>query len=228
MSLPAALPRPAALIFDLDGTLVDTAPDLARATNELRQHHGLPPLEYEVIRAEVSHGGSALVTLALGHDLDHPEHAAERTRLLDFYARDVAAHSVLFPGYDALIEACQRSGLPWGIVTNKPRQFAEPLIAALELTPGCLLCADDLPVKKPHPEPLFEAARRLDAAAGECWYLGDHDRDMQAARAAGMLAVAVRYGYVRDGDDVDAWPADVWFDTSEEVVNAALRAAGLH
>ncbi|MGS0465918.1 HAD hydrolase-like protein [Cobetia marina] len=96
MSLPAALPRPAALIFDLDGTLVDTAPDLARATNELRSHHALPELSYEVIRAEVSHGGSALVRLALGHDIDHPSHAEERTRLLDFYARDVAAHSELF------------------------------------------------------------------------------------------------------------------------------------
>lgn len=228
MSHHTALPRPAALIFDLDGTLVDTAPDLARATNELRQHHGLLPLDYDIIRAEVSHGGSALVMLALGYDLDHPLHGQERTRLLDFYARDVAAESVLFPGYDVLIEACQRTSLPWGIVTNKPRQFAVPLIEALQLTPGCLLCADDLPVKKPHPDPLWEAARRLNVEASECWYLGDHDRDMQAARAAGMLAVAVRYGYVRVGDDVDAWPADIWFDTSEEVVNAALRATGLN
>lgn len=227
MNRQSALPRPAALIFDLDGTLVDTAPDLARATNELRLHHGLDALDYEVIRAEVSHGGSALVMLALGLGLDDPLHADERSRLLDFYARDVAAESVLFPGFDSLIERCQNAGLPWGIVTNKPRQFAEPLIAALGLTPGCLLCADDLPVKKPHPEPLWEAARQLKVEPAHCWYLGDHDRDMQAARAAGMLAVAVRYGYVRDGDDVDSWPADVWFDTSEEVVNAALRAAEL-
>lgn len=212
--------RPAALLFDLDGTLVDTAPDLARATNALRAHHGLAPLPYRVIRAQVSNGGSALVTLALGLAKEAAGHDPARTFLLAAYGQAVADESRVFPPLSPLLADWEAAGLPWGIVTNKPRAYAEPLVDAMALTPGALLCADDLPVKKPDPAPLLEAARRLGVAPHACWYLGDHLRDMQAARAAGMAAVAVGWGYVEEGDDYRLWPADLWFETGEALAAA--------
>lgn len=214
--------RPYALLFDLDGTLVDTAPDLARATNALRAHHGLPALPYPVIRAQVSNGGSALVTLALGLEKEHADHGAARDFLLAAYGSDVAKESRVFPPLRRLLTAWEARQQPWGIVTNKPRAYAEPLIASLNLAPGALLCADDLPVKKPAPEPLWEAARQLGAAPQHCWYIGDHLRDMQAARNAGMMAIAVGYGYIEEGDDFRLWPANRWYETSEALLAALL------
>jgi len=216
---------PHALLFDLDGTLVDTAPDLARATNTLRNHHGFEPLPYPLIRAQVSNGGSALVALALGFDTTHPEHDQARQFLLDAYGQAVAEESCLFPHLDRLLASWEEQHRPWGIVTNKPRAYAAPLVDALGLAPGTLFCADDLAVKKPAPEPLWAAAEELSTSPGRCWYIGDHLRDMQAARAAGMVAVAVGYGYIAEGDDYRQWPADLWFETCEELVEALLETA---
>ncbi|MGO2133249.1 MAG: HAD-IA family hydrolase [Halomonas sp.] len=213
MTIPLVLP--AALLFDLDGTLVDTAPDLAMATNALRQHHGLPPLDYPTIRAQVSNGGNALVTLALDIDTIHPGHMPARNFLLDAYGAAVAVHSCVFPGLDDLLDVWQEANRPWGIVTNKPRRYAEPLIEALKLSPGVLLCADDLPVRKPDPEPLLEAARRLEVSPQDCWYIGDHQRDIEASLAANMPAIAVAYGYLNDPREALGWQADVCFDTPQ-------------
>ena len=217
---------PLAVLFDLDGTLVDTAPDLARATNALRTHYGLAPLPYEQIRRQVSNGGSALVTLALALEHGTPEHDTARQFLLDSYAEAVAVDSRVFDPLDQWLMDWHGSQRPWGIVTNKPRMYTEPILEALALAPGALLCADDLSVKKPHPEPLWEAARRLGVAPSECWYVGDHVRDMQAAKAAGMTAVAVGYGYISEEDDYQQWPADLWFETCSTLVEA-LRALNL-
>jgi phosphoglycolate phosphatase len=217
---------PLALLFDLDGTLVDTAPDLARATNALRAHHDLPALPYPVIRAQVSNGGSALVTLALGLEKEHADHADARHFLLEAYGRALALESRVFPPLDRLLAYWEAAGRPWGIVTNKPRAYAEPLLDDLGLAPGALLCADDLPVRKPDPEPLREAARRLGTAPADCWYIGDHLRDIQAAKAAGMAAIAVGYGYIMEGEDYRDWPADQWFETSDALV-AALSEQGI-
>lgn len=217
------LTAPQGLLFDLDGTLIDTAPDLARATNTLRRHHGLAPLPFETIRAQVSNGGSALVTLALGLEFDHPEHMTARAFLLDAYGREVAVESQVFTGLERLLERWALPPRAWGIVTNKPRTYAAPLIDALGLTPGVLLCADDLPVKKPEPEPLWEAARQLAIAPRDCWYIGDHIRDMQAAHAAGMAAIAVGYGYIDDTEDRQSWNADAWFERPSDLVEALLQ-----
>ncbi|WP_251978080.1 HAD-IA family hydrolase [Salinicola avicenniae] len=210
----SSAPTPQAVLFDLDGTLVDTAPDLAEATNRLRDHHDLPRLPYETIRQQVSNGGSALVTLALGLEPTHSAHAAARDFLLERYAEAVAIHSQVFPGLQPLLARWEAAGRAWGIVTNKPRRYAVPLVETLGLKPGSLLCADDLPVKKPDPAPLLLAARQLQVAPTACWYVGDHRRDMQAARAAEMYAVAVRYGYIPTEETTDNWPADCWFETS--------------
>ncbi|WP_328717519.1 HAD-IA family hydrolase [Halomonas elongata] len=220
--MTSSLPTPEALLFDLDGTLVDTAPDLARATNALRAHHGMPALPYPTIRTQVSNGGSALVALALGLDKDHPDHAAARDFLLARYGEAVAVESVVFPPLDRLLESWQEARRPWGIVTNKPRAYAAPLVAELGLRPDVLLCADDLPVKKPDPAPLLEAARRLGVAPEHCWYVGDHRRDIEAAHAAGMTAVAVGYGYMEVENDHRDWSADLCVDTAEELTQALL------
>lgn len=217
---------PEAVLFDLDGTLVDTAPDLAAATNALRRHHGLLPLPFEVIRGQVSNGGSALVTLALGLEAEHPDHNAARVILLDAYEQALATHSRVFAPLDTWLDGWHREKRPWGIVTNKPRRYAAPLIETLGLRPGVLLCADDLPTKKPAPEPLWEAAKRLDTASKACWYVGDHVRDMQAAKAAGMTAVAVGYGYIAEEEDYRQWPADVWFDDCAALVKALSAGQG--
>ncbi|WP_110716358.1 HAD-IA family hydrolase [Salinicola acroporae] len=217
---PYTLPK--ALLFDLDGTLVDTAPDLAEATNRLREHHGMERLPYPVIRAQVSNGGSALVTLALDLASDHPQHAGARQYLLDRYAEVVADNSRVYPGLADLIARWEAETRGWGIVTNKPRAYAEPLIEALSLRPGVLVCADDLAVRKPEPEPLWFAARRLDVKPEECWYVGDHRRDMEAAERAGMTAIAVRYGYIPAEEPLGDWPAQRWFDTSESLADELL------
>lgn len=211
---------PQAILFDLDGTLVDTAPDLAQATNALRIHHGLDPLPFEVIRRQVSNGGSALVTLALGLEATSNGHPQARQFLLDAYEQAVAVHSRVFSPLDAWLKEWHGDQRPWGIVTNKPRRYTLPLLEALALQPGALLCADDLSVKKPAPEPLWEAARRLGVAPEQCWYIGDHARDIEAAVAAGMTAVAVGYGYISDEDDYQRWPADLWFAECEALVDA--------
>ncbi|WP_043525975.1 HAD family hydrolase [Litchfieldella xinjiangensis] len=216
---------PLGLLFDLDGTLVDTAPDLARATNALRAHHGLEALPYATIRAQVSNGGSALVTLALGLEKDTAGHDEARNFLLAAYGREVAVESRVFPGLERLLEAWSREPRGWGIVTNKPRAYAAPLLEALQVSPGALLCADDMPVKKPSPEPLWEAAHQLALPIDQCWYIGDHRRDMEAAKAAGMLAVAVGYGYLEESEDHASWPADVWYATPEALVEALLKDA---
>ncbi|WP_163575784.1 HAD-IA family hydrolase [Halomonas faecis] len=217
--------RPDALLFDLDGTLVDTAPDLARATNALRAHHGLSPLPYEVIRAQVSNGGSALVTLALGLEKTAEGHDDARDFLLAAYGESVAAESRVFPALTSLLTSWQAATRPWGIVTNKPRAYAAPLVAALALQPGVLVCADDLPVRKPDPAPLWHAAERLGVSAERCWYIGDHRRDMEAARYAGMVGVAVGYGYIALDEDYRDWPADRWFATGEALTAALLAPA---
>ncbi|SES16404.1 phosphoglycolate phosphatase [Vreelandella subterranea] len=211
---------PSAVLFDLDGTLVDTAPDLAVATNALRQHHGLAPLPFATIRTQVSNGGNALVSLALGDDLSVTHQAEARQFLLDAYEASVAVHSRVFSPLDQWLDAWHQQERPWGIVTNKPRRYTTPLLEALALTPGALLCADDLTAKKPDPLPLIEAARQLGINPQHCWYIGDHLRDMQAARAAGMTAVAVGYGYIAEGDDYRQWPAHCWYQQCAELVDA--------
>ena len=216
MSLPPARHR--AVLFDLDGTLLDTAHDLAQALNELRREQALAPLPFGRIRNFVSHGSSALVRLAFP-DADEREFLALRDRLLEIYRAALAVYTVPFEGMLELLERLEREGLPWGIVTNKPAFLTEPLLEQLALREraGAIVSGDTLAERKPHPAPLLYAARQLGVAPVSSVYVGDAERDVLAARAAGMRALVACFGYIGPEESPRAWPADAWVDSPLEI-----------
>ncbi|MEJ2523498.1 MAG: phosphoglycolate phosphatase [Gammaproteobacteria bacterium] len=186
----------AGVLFDLDGTLADTAPDLAAAVNALLKEEGRAPLPYEQIRPWVSWGAPRLVRLAFGEELAADELHSLRSRLLVFYEAGLCRHSRVFPDMLPVLDGLERAGLPWGIVTNKPGWLTEPLVAALGLSEraGTVISGDTLPYAKPHPMPLLHAARELGVARKHCLYVGDAARDIEAGRAAGMVAADRVFG----------------------------------
>ena len=205
----SAAPRGRALLLDLDGTLADTAPDMAAALNRLRREEGREPLPYAAVRPQVSHGGAALVRLAFGEP-PPDEFERLRQRFLALYREDLARDTALFAGFPFVLETLEAAGVPWGVVTNKPGWLTEPLMAALglETRAACIVAGDTLPERKPHPAPLLLAARLAGVSPDECIYAGDAERDIAAGRAAGMRTVAVRFGYLADGEDPAAWRPD--------------------
>jgi 2-phosphoglycolate phosphatase len=209
-----------AVLFDLDGTLLDTAPDLARALNRVRGDDGLAPLPFAAIRPHVSHGSTALI--ALGYDLEPgtPAFECRRQRLLDAYHAEVAVESRLFPGMAAVLDTLEARGLSWGIVTNKPGWLTTPLLAALDLDrrAGCVVSGDSTPHAKPHPEPLLAAAAAIGIPATQCLYVGDAERDVVAARAAGMAVLVALYGYLAPGDEPARWGATACIERAAELL----------
>lgn len=210
-----------AVLFDLDGTLIDTAPDFIRCLNELRVAEGMAPLPFDTIRCCVSDGARAMVRLGFGLEPDHPEYPERHRAFLDRYETGMAVDTRLFEGMEPLLATLEAAGIPWGIVTNKPVRFAEPLLAALGLAERCavLVCPDHVQDRKPHPEGLWLACERLGAAPERTLYVGDHERDIRAGRNAGMPTVAVRYGYVTEPETIDLWQADVVVDTVADLAN---------
>jgi phosphoglycolate phosphatase len=206
--------RISAVLFDLDGTLLDTAPDMAPALNQLRSEQDLPALPYEQVRAEVSNGSSGLLRLAFPAVQGAPLEDL-RTRLLDLYRARIAESTRPFPGFDLVLPALSSRGLRWGVVTNKPAFLTEPLLAALGLAQqaAVVVSGDTMPNRKPHPEPLLHAAQVLAVAPTACVYVGDAQRDIQSAQAAGMSSLVARYGYLGPGDDPLAWAPDACIDT---------------
>lgn len=207
-----------AVLFDLDGTLLDTAEDLAQALDRLRREEGLEPLAHRRVRGFVSHGSSALVRLAFP-SAPEPQFLRLRARLLELYGSALAVHTRPFPGTLELLERIERRGLRWGVVTNKPAALTGPLLTALGLgsRAGVVVSGDTLPERKPHPRPLLHAALQLEVAPSECVYVGDAERDVLAAKAAGMRAVVACFGYLAPEDDPRAWPADAWVDSPLEI-----------
>jgi phosphoglycolate phosphatase len=215
-----------AVLFDLDGTLLDTAPDMGDALNELLREHGLSPRTPADMRPWVSHGSHGLVRLGFP-DATGAVFDALRQRFLDLYALNVAAQTRLFDGGEELLDALEDWGIPWGIVTNKPGAYTQPLLAALALADraGVVVSGDTLPVRKPDPAPLRHAADALGVPPARTVYVGDAERDMQAARAAGMQAVVARFGYVTHPDATREWPQDLAIESLAEL--QAWLAAGV-
>ncbi len=210
---------PSTVLFDLDGTLIDTAPDFIRCLNELRQAHGLPALPAPHIRRSVSNGARAMIRVGFGLEPDHPDYLEKHTAFLDLYEAGVAVETTLFEGVDSILKDLEARGIPWGIVTNKPVRFAVPLIEALGLAARCstLICPDHVTNRKPHPEALILACREVGADPATGVYVGDHERDIEAGRNAGMKTIAVRYGYIEQPEAVDLWQADIVADTVSDL-----------
>ena len=202
-------PAPKAVLFDLDGTLVDSAPDLCQAVNRVLAEEGRAPVPLARLRQVVSKGGRAMLAVACP-DLEEAAREALLPRFLAHYARALAVDSVVFEGVPELLAAIEARGMRWGIVTNKPEALAVGVVAGFQWTARCgvLVGGDTLARRKPDPDPLLAACGRLGLAPGDALYVGDDLRDVQAARAAGMPVVAALWGYREDGEDPQAWGAD--------------------
>lgn len=198
-----------ALLFDLDGTLVDTAPDLVAALNRLLAEHAEPPMPYAIARNEASHGALGLIRLGFGAELPAENRELLRSRFLELYAARVCVNSRLFIDIERVASRVTPA-LRWGIVTNKPEAFTIPLLERLGLASlaACIVSGDSLPERKPHPAPLLHAAEKLGLPPAACVYVGDAARDIEAARAAGMQTWAALWGYIRPGDNPASWAAD--------------------
>ena len=209
-----------AVLFDLDGTFADTAPDLARAVNTMRAARGLPPAPSEDTRRVTSMGARGLLGVGFGIDPAHPDYPAMRDEFLQLYENQLCCDTTLFPGMSALVDALEAQELPWGIVTNKAMRFADPLMQALGYAAraACIIGGDSTPHMKPHPAPLLAAATHIGLAPADCLYVGDDERDIRAGRAAGMITAGVRYGYL-NGHDPEAWNADVLIDCPEDLID---------
>jgi len=215
------------VLFDLDGTLIDSAPDLAGAANRLRADHGLEPLPLERLRPMVGSGARGMVGVAFGVAPGEPRFEALRDAFLAHYEAGLLQRTHPFEGVDAMLSALEAAGIPWGIVTNKATRFTLPIVDGLKLAQraAVVVCGDTTPHSKPHPEPLWHAARAMGLAPEGVVYVGDDLRDAQAARAAGMAMVAATWGYLGLGEPVDSWGADVLMDSPSQLL-AWLRAAG--
>jgi N-acetyl-D-muramate 6-phosphate phosphatase len=206
----AARAAPRAVLFDFDGTLADTAPDLAFAANMLRKAHGLASLPLAQYRPHVSRGGRGMVLVAFEKTPDDADYLALRDAFLVHYADRLCVDTRLFDGVAALLDALDRAKLAWGIVTNKATRYTQPIVQQMGLdrrTP-CIVSGDTTPHAKPHPAPLLHAASLLGIAPNDCWYVGDDARDIEAARAAGMTSVVADWGYL-GGSDPKTWNADL-------------------
>ena len=202
-----------AVLFDLDGTLIDTAADFIRIIQDMCRAKGVAVVDADLIRTQVSEGARAMVKLVYPElDVNDPIFLAHRQQFLDTYGADIAVDTDLFTGMDDLLKQLEAHQIPWGIVTNKPRWLSEALLAALNLTERCavLVCPEDVKNTKPDPEPMYLAADKIAIAAQDCLYVGDHPRDIDAGRAAGMYTILAAYGYLplQHKDDLTAWQAD--------------------
>ena len=199
-----------AVLFDLDGTLVDSATDLGRAADKMRTDRGLEPRPLAQYRAMAGAGARGMLGIAFGIAPGDPDFDLLREEFFSNYTACMFDHTAAFDEVTDLIAALDARGLRWGVVTNKAARFTEPLLRALPVFASCAVAVsgDTTPHAKPHPEPLFEAARRLGIAPGQCIYGGDDERDIVAGRAAGMVTVAANYGYLGSEASVKAWRAD--------------------
>ena len=203
-----------AVLFDLDGTLADTARDLGAALNRLLAEEGLPPQPYAAVRPIASHGARGLVSLGFGIDREHPRFEEYRLRFLDHYEHSFADETVLFDGVNGLIQGLMDKGLLWGIITNKPMRFTDRLVPSLPFisTPAVTGSGDTVGVPKPDPRPMRFAAERIGIAPEHCLYVGDAERDIAAGRGVGMKTVLANWGYIADSDRPAEWGADIAID----------------
>jgi len=217
-----------AVLFDLDGTLIDTAPDMVAVLLTLLESEGRDPIPYELARSHVSNGSAGLIHLAFP-DVSERTHERLRSEFLDLYEKSVCIKSTLFEGLEPVLDQFDEHGLPWGVVTNKPARMTEPLLAALGLSNriACQVSGDTIPERKPHPGPLLLACERTGIAPARSIYVGDSSRDIAAGRAAGMFTVAAAYGYIPYDESAAAWNADMIALNVQELTNLLRKGVNL-
>jgi 2-phosphoglycolate phosphatase len=208
-----------AVFFDLDGTLLDSAPDFFVAMHQLMDEYQQPRVDEASIRATVSDGGRALTTLGFGLDVGDDGFDERHQRLLDIYAEHMGQHCVLFPGIDTLIRQLKSASLFWGIITNKPARFTDPIVASMTLPahPHLVICPDHVSNTKPDPEALILACNKVGCTPAEAIYVGDHQRDIDCGIRAGSPTIAVTFGYTKTDDDILSWNADYIAHNSEDI-----------
>ncbi|MFT7186617.1 MAG: 2-phosphoglycolate phosphatase [Pseudohongiellaceae bacterium] len=221
----SSITSPEAILFDLDGTLVDTSADFVLVLNSLREKYNFPALPAQLIRDTVSNGARALTKLAFGEETGPIEFEAKRLELLELYAEIVGDQAQLFDGMNEVLCHFEALNIPWGIVTNKPRRFTNILLEKLSLSArsAITLCPDDVVKAKPDPESLFLACTRLQCKPQNTVYVGDHERDIIAGKAAAMKTVAARYGYILDKKKVSCWQADYEIDHPSELISLFIN-----
>ncbi|MBQ0961236.1 phosphoglycolate phosphatase [Ideonella sp. 4Y11] len=209
------------VLFDLDGTLVDSAPDLAGAANELRARHQQPAMPFDALRPMVGAGARGMLGVAFGVAPGDPDFEPLREAFLSLYEARMLRETRVFAAMDPVLQRLEAAGLRWGIVTNKHERFAWPVIQGLGLDrrASALVAGDTTPHAKPHPAPLLEAARQAGVAPEACIYVGDDLRDIQAGRAAGMAALAAAWGYLGQGESIDDWAADAVLRVPADLLN---------
>jgi phosphoglycolate phosphatase len=207
------------VLFDLDGTLADTAPDLAFALNQVLQEQGYDPLPFEQIRPVVSHGGLALIKLGFNIDESAPQFDTLRQRLLAIYREHIVHHTTLFAGMANLLDTIEQRGLNWGVVTHKPGWLTEPLLEGLALKKraATIVSGDTLNERKPHPAPMLLACRQAGSSAAQCLYVGDAERDIEAGRNAGMQTLVALFGYIGENDKPELWRADGMVESASAI-----------
>lgn len=210
-----------AVLFDLDGALVDTAPDFLRICNELLIEEGYPTIDYATLRLSVSNGGRAVIKTAFKIEENHPDFERLLAEMLTRYEANPAQDSGLFDSFDQLLPWLENSDIPWGVVTNKPARFTYPLMQQLNLFDRCavIICPDDVKNSKPDPEGLLLACQKLAKAPQHCLYVGDHQRDIEAGNAAGMFTLAVKFGYLQPDEDPSNWGSNYIIDKPDELLS---------
>ncbi|MEM8563985.1 MAG: HAD-IA family hydrolase [Pseudomonadota bacterium] len=219
-----------AVIFDLDGTLVDTAAEFVLIVQTLRAEHGLPPMDAQRIRASVSNGARSLVALGLKLEEGSEEFEQQRLRLLDLYSEVIGTVARPYDGITELLAELETMGIAWGIATNKPRYLTEALLAHLAIhpPPGSVVCPEDVEARKPHPESLIRNCQELDRTPQHSIFVGDHARDIEAGRRAGMHTIAALYGYIEPEDDPQTWDADAYVEHSTQLRDAIVKHISRH
>jgi len=200
-----------ALLFDLDGTLLDTAPDFITAINKQLKRHGRNPLVGDAIRTSVTHGSIGIIESVYNIKQDHPEFEPLKEEFLQLYLDNISEKTGLFDGLRQVLDSCKERNIPWGIVTNKPLKYTAPLMAdlGLEKQSATTICPDHVANPKPDPEALILACSQINIAPKNCIYIGDHVRDIQAGKSAGMPTIAAQWGYIEEFEDVTQWQADM-------------------
>ncbi|MEN8763017.1 MAG: HAD-IA family hydrolase [Thiogranum sp.] len=208
------------VLFDLDGTLLDTAADLANALNAVLRLNKQPALPFEQIRPVVSHGGQALIELGFKLCPDHPEFAPLKNQLLDYYQSHIADRTTLFPGMSEVLDTIEQRGMNWGVVTNKPAWLTEPLMDALDLTrrASTIVSGDTVDERKPHPAPLLYACKIVGSKPDACLYIGDAERDITAGHKAGMFTLVAMFGYLMAEDEPENWGATALIQQPSDIL----------